>query len=120
MSKLPQELEQRREDQAELRFVQSQEIRKNSFKIGFDAGALAVKELAQQLVDALEYYANDKNWYLHKDAVTGAEVRRSIELGDTESFGYQESPEAKNILQVFAGKHAKEALAKWQKDWGQG
>lgn len=72
------------------------------------------KQAVQGLVEALEFYANDNNWYLYKDLVTGAEVRRSIQLDDTESFGFQASPESPNILQVFAGKRAKAALNQWR------
>jgi hypothetical protein len=61
----------------------------------------------------IEYYADEKNYYLQKDPVTLTEVRRSIELSDTESWGYQYSPESPNILQVSGGKRAREVLAKY-------
>lgn len=59
---------------------------------------------------ALKFYATEENWYLHKDPVTGSEVRRSIVYEDTESYSFQKDPYSPNILQVFAGKTAREAL----------
>ena len=60
---------------------------------------------------ALEFYADRHSWYLHKDPVTGAEVRRSIEYFDTES-GSRLDERGTNILEVTGGKRAREALAK--------
>ena len=78
-----------------------------------------LERLLKMAEEALEYYADEKNWYLHKNFETGAEVRRSIQLDDTESFGYQESSESKNILKVIAGKHAKAALTEIR-EWREG
>lgn len=60
--------------------------------------------------DALEFYAGEDAWYLQKDINTGSEIRRIAILDDTESFGYQHDEYSKNILQVFAGKRARQAL----------
>lgn len=70
-----------------------------------------LKEILAKSQEALEFYANENSWYLHKDPVTKSEIRRSIVHEDTESFGYQKDPFSDNILQVFAGKTAREALA---------
>ena len=70
-----------------------------------------IKELNDQLEKAeavISFYADEKSWYLHKDPETGAEVRRSIEFFDTESFGFQDTPQSINILKVFGGKRARE------------
>lgn len=64
----------------------------------------------EKLEAALQFYADEANWYLQKDVVTGSEVRRSIILDDTESYSFQESPASPNILCVTAGKIAREAL----------
>ncbi|MGL4335389.1 MAG: hypothetical protein ACRCST_00740 [Turicibacter sp.] len=73
-----------------------------------------MEKQVEELVEALEFYANDENWLFYKNPETGSEIRRSICLEDTESFGFQSSPHDKNILQVFSGKHAKQALAKFR------
>lgn len=70
-----------------------------------------LEEKIKILKDALEFYANENSWYLHKDFKTGCEVRRSIELKDTESFGYIDD-QGNNILKVNAGKIARQALKK--------
>lgn len=85
------------------------------FQAGFESAQAEYQKIIDPLVDALEFYANPNSWYLHKDKETGAEVRRSIVYDDTESFGFQSSPESKNILQVFAGKTAKEAIENYKK-----
>lgn len=56
----------------------------------------------------ISFYGDENSWYLHKDPETGAEVRRSIEFFDTETFGFQDTPESRNILKVFGGKRARE------------
>lgn len=56
----------------------------------------------------ISFYGDENSWYLQKDPVTGSEIRRSIEFFDTESFGFQDTPESRNILKVFGGKRARE------------
>lgn len=69
-----------------------------------------------QLADAnavAEFYAKESSWYLHKDHITGAEVRRSIELFDTESE-VRLDEKGNNILMVKAGKRARQYLEKYK------
>lgn len=56
----------------------------------------------------ISFYGDENSWYLQKDPVTGSEIRRSIAFFDTESFGFQDTPESRNILKVFGGKRARE------------
>lgn len=59
--------------------------------------------------EALMFYADKYSWYLHKDKLS--EVRRSIELSDTESFGVL-LENGDNFLEVLAGKRAREYFTK--------
>lgn len=77
----------------------------------FKAGADAFIPMIVELAEALAFYANDENWYLHKDASTGAEVRRSIEYFDTKTVGVLDD-RGNNYIRVTAGERAKAAQAK--------
>lgn len=73
-----------------------------------------LEEKNKKLVEALEYYAGKNAWYLQKDLVTGAEVRRSIEYADTES-GSRIDDAGNNILVINGGKRARTALEENEK-----
>lgn len=68
--------------------------------------------------EALGFYADEKNWYLEIDPTTHSEFRKTIDLKDTDHFGYQASPESKNILQVIAGKTARDYFDSVKKEEG--
>jgi len=66
------------------------------------------KKKVEKLRDALRFYADANNWMVTtKDELH--EARRTI-IGDVESYGYQRDEWSLNILQIIAGKTAREAL----------
>lgn len=71
---------------------------------------ISLIENYERALGVIKYYGDENSYYLVKDQATGSEVRRSIELEDTESFGFQADPYSKNILQVIGGKRARDFL----------
>ena len=62
----------------------------------------------ERLQTALRFYADENNWMVtRKDELH--EARRTI-IGDVDSYGYQHDERSPNILQIIAGKTAREAL----------
>lgn len=76
--------------------------------------ALAMEE-AKVLVEALEFYGDEKSWVVSSENEY-SKVKRTIikKENDCESFGYQASPEDKNIVVTIAGNLARQALKEFK------
>ena len=59
--------------------------------------------------DALEFYANEHNWILTTENEF-SKIKRTISRDDSESWGYQASPESVNIVITVGGKQARAAV----------
>ena len=61
--------------------------------------------------EALEFYANEYNYAVEIEPLLRTKIKTKIR-DDNETWGYQASPEDKNVLVVCAGKRARECLEK--------
>lgn len=76
-------------------------------KMLFDSiTVIALLDRLEKAETALKLYADQKNWMINrKDDLH--ETKRTI-IGDVETFGYQRDEYSSNILQIIAGKTARE------------